>query len=238
MGWRIAIAKPIIALFFSIVPYRTAALDYSAMLTTTFFVAILLLTLSPGVDTLLVLRNSGRGGWRDGMLTTLGISSGLFVHACVSALGISVILLQSAWLFTALKLAGAVYLIWLGVMTLRGTLKSAQKSGPAAPAVEHQSLRPWRALREGLLSNVLNPKAVLFYMAFLPQFIDPTGSALLQSLLIALIHFGISMTWLCSLAWVTDRARQRMRFGRLGRALNAASGALLLLIGGTMLRNS
>jgi len=201
----------------------------------TFFVAILLLTLSPGVDTLLVLRNSARGGWRDGALTTLGISSGLFVHATISALGISVILLQSAWAFTLLKLAGAAYLIWLGLMTLRAAARRPASVLPVSSAAP-QSLKPWRSLYEGMLSNVLNPKAVIFYMAFLPQFIDPAGSALTQSLAMALIHFIVSMLWLCGLSLVADRAR-RLRMPRLGRAFNALNGLLLMMIGTMMARS-
>jgi RhtB (resistance to homoserine/threonine) family protein len=201
----------------------------------TFLLAILLLTLSPGVDTLLVLRNSARGGWRDGMLTTLGISSGLFVHATVSALGISVILLQSAWAFTLLKLAGAAYLLWLGFITLRSALRSGSAL-PTPALMQRQPLHVWRSLREGLLSNVLNPKAVMFYMAFLPQFIDPTGSAVQQSLLMALVHFTLSMLWLCGLAVIADQARRRLRMPRLGRTLNALNGVLLMLIGAAMTR--
>lgn len=201
----------------------------------TFFVAILLLTLSPGVDTLLVLRNSARGGWKDGALTTLGISSGLFVHATVSALGISVILLQSAWAFTLLKLAGALYLIWLGLMTLRSTLRSGTPP-TALTDTAAQPLRPWRSLREGMLSNVLNPKAVIFYMAFLPQFIDPAGSALVQSMAMALVHFSVSMLWLCGLSLVADRAR-RLRMPRLGRAFNAFNGLLFMLMGTLMAKS-
>lgn len=83
-----------------------------------FLVAITLLSISPGVDTLLVIRNTARGGVRDGVLTSLAICCGLFVHAAVSALGISLILLQSAWAFQLLKLAGAAYLVWLGVQGL------------------------------------------------------------------------------------------------------------------------
>ena len=202
-----------------------------------FLLAIVLLTLSPGVDTLLVLRNTARGGWRDGALTTLGISSGLFVHATVSALGVSVILLQSAWAFMLLKLVGAVYLIWLGLQTLRQALRQpTMAAANAALTQPRQALRPWRALREGVLSNVLNPKAVVFYMAFLPQFIDPERSTLLQSGLMALAHFAISMLWLCSLAVVTDLARRRLQRPLLGRLLNGINGLLLVVIGGALTR--
>lgn len=202
-----------------------------------FLLAIILLTLSPGVDTLLVLRNTARGGWRDGALTTLGISSGLFVHATVSALGVSVILLQSAWAFTLLKLAGALYLIWLGLQTLRQALRQPDPPGTVLSLPPRQPLRPWRALREGVLSNVLNPKAVVFYMAFLPQFIDPAHSALLQSALMALVHFIISMLWLVGVAVVADQARRRLKRPQLGRLFNGLNGLLLMLIGGALARS-
>ena len=80
----------------------------------TYLIAITLLTLTPGVDTMLIIRNTSRGGWRDGAVSSVGICTGLFVHATVSAVGISVILLQSAIAFSALKLVGAGYLVWLG----------------------------------------------------------------------------------------------------------------------------
>ena len=184
-------------------------------------------------DTLLVLRNSARGGWQDGMLTTLGISSGLFVHATVSALGISVILLQSAWAFTAIKLAGAIYLIWLGMVSLRSALRGFPSM--ATEGVPTRRLKLLRSLSEGILSNVLNPKPVIFYMAFLPQFIDPAGSALAQSLIMALIHFLISAVWLGSLALIAERAR-RLKMPRLGRVVNGLNGAALVAIGASLVR--
>lgn len=84
-----------------------------------FLIAITILTLTPGLDTALVIRNTTRGGFHDGAVTSLGICLGLFVHASFSALGISVILTQSAELFTLVKSVGAAYLIWLGISSLR-----------------------------------------------------------------------------------------------------------------------
>ena len=84
----------------------------------TFFIAITLLTLFPGVDSLLVVRNSSRGGWKDGVATSTGICGGLFIHALISALGISALLLQSALAFNILKLIGGGYLLWLGSWSL------------------------------------------------------------------------------------------------------------------------
>lgn len=169
----------------------------------TFLIAITLLTLAPGADTVLVIRNALRAGVADGFTTTLGICSGLFIHATVSAVGISLILLQSAFLFTGLKYLGAGYLLYLGFVTLR----DASRHEPLLTTAVSSEFIAARSLREGLLSNVFNPKPVVFYMAFLPQFIDPNGSALGQSLQLASIHFVISLLWLGCVALMANRMR-------------------------------
>jgi threonine/homoserine/homoserine lactone efflux protein len=197
----------------------------------TYLIAITLLTITPGVDTVLIIRNTTRGGWRDGFLSSLGICCGLFAHAVVSAVGISVILLQSAWAFQALKLAGAAYLVWLGLVSLR----SAARRGPPLPlngrplTVSRFSAR--RSLAEGFLSNVLNPKAVVFYMAFLPQFIDPAGSALQQSLALAGLHFAIAMVWQCLLASAVDRAKGYLQNQAVRRGLDGLTGTIMMGFG-------
>lgn len=198
-----------------------------------YVLAITLLTITPGVDTLLVMRNAGRGGLGDGCLTSLGICSGLFIHASLSALGISVLLVQTAWAFTGLKWLGALYLIWLGIGSLRQAFKPSSAPAPQVcacaddrrPVVWHQ------AFREGLFSNVFNPKTALFYMALLPQFIDPAGSALAQSLFLAAIHFGLAMVWQCGLAWVVVRFRGLGASARLKRALHLLTGGFFVAIG-------
>lgn len=143
-----------------------------------FIVAAALLTLSPGPDTMLVLRNTLRGGRSAGLRTTLGISSGLIVHATLSALGLSVILVQSAAAFEIVKLAGAGYLVWLGIQSLRAAVRG-QPPVAGAPAAG-----PQRPFREGLLTNVLNPKVAVFYLAFLPQFIATGDPVFLKPLLL------------------------------------------------------
>ncbi|WP_027857970.1 LysE family translocator [Marinobacterium jannaschii] len=201
----------------------------------TYIVAITLLSISPGVDTVLVLRNTARGGVKDGMLTNLGIGSGLFIHATVSALGISAILLQSAWAFTTLKLAGAAYLIWLGISSLRGAVKGTASLQIAAVTGR---CKPLRSLREGLLSNVLNPKPIVFYMAFLPQFIDPAGNVMLQSLFLAAIHFAISCSWQGGLVLLVNRARQVLAMPAVGSWLDGITGGAMVLLGGKLALDS
>ena len=128
--------------------------------------ALTLLTLTPGVDTLLVIRNTARGGWKDGFASSLGICSGLFVHALLSAVGISVILLQSALAFSLLKFLGAGYLAWLGLCSLRSAI--SHKGLATLPSTEARAAKfqLQRSLREGLLSNVLNPKTIVFTWLF------------------------------------------------------------------------
>lgn len=193
-----------------------------------FLVAIILLTISPGVDTLLVLRNTNRGGWKDGLVSSLGICSGLFVHATVSAVGISVILLQSAWAFSLLKLVGAIYLVWLGVQSLRSLGDSPLDS---TTLVKISGVNWGRSLREGLLSNVLNPKPVIFYMAFLPQFVNPDADLLLQSLSLAGIHFLIGMVWLSALTFTLHRLKGWRTGKRIEKIIQGITGGVMVALG-------
>ncbi|XKE46416.1 LysE family translocator [Halomonas organivorans] len=195
-----------------------------------FLLAITLLSITPGVDTLLVIRNTARGGVRDGVATSLAICTGLFVHAAVSALGISLILLQSAWAFAALKLVGAGYLVWLGLASL-GAVRRGQGLPVAGLATERRQVPLWRPLREGLLSNVLNPKTVVFYMAFLPQFIAPGDPALAKSLWLAGVHFLVANLWQIGVVLLVGRAGRWLARPAVSRWLNGVTGAVLVGFG-------
>ncbi|WP_043530306.1 LysE family translocator [Litchfieldella xinjiangensis] len=195
-----------------------------------FLVAITLLTMTPGVDTLLVIRNTTRGGLRDGTLTSLAICCGLFVHAAVSALGISIVLLQSAWAFGLLKLVGAAYLVWLGLQSLA----SARRGQPlpiAGVSCSKKQVPIWVPLREGFLSNVLNPKTVVFYMAFLPQFIAPDDPALAKSLWLAGVHFVIANVWQIGIAIMVGSAGRWLSKRWVSRSLEGATGGVMILFG-------
>ena len=205
--------------------------DMDPQLLATYLIAVTLLSITPGVDTLLVIRNAARGGWRDGMLSSLGICSGLFVHAMISAVGISVILLQTSWAFSVLKLCGAAYLIWLGMNNWRNVFDRTQAPFIGAIAVGSHPFKPLRSLQEGFLSNVLNPKTAVFYMAFLPHFINPAESAMLQSLALAGIHFVIAMVWQCALALAVNRAKALLQKPRVGQVFGGLTGSLLIGLG-------
>ncbi|MDX2322200.1 MAG: LysE family translocator [Moritella sp.] len=198
-----------------------------------FLIAITILTLTPGLDTVLVIRNSSRSGHIDGCVTSLGICSGLFVHAMFSALGISAILLQSADLFQVVKWIGAAYLIWLGFTSLLAVYKGHNKL--TIGEEEQTTFSARRSLREGFLSNVLNPKTAIFYLAFLPQFIDLNYSPILQSLTMASIHFLIAMIWQCSLAFAINSAKNLLKNNAVISWMEGAVGMVLILLGTKLL---
>jgi RhtB (resistance to homoserine/threonine) family protein len=188
-----------------------------------------LLTVSPGADTFLVVRNALRGGRRDGWLTVAGICSGLFVHAVLSAIGVSALLAHSATAFFALKVAGAAYLAWLGFQSLRS---ATRKTGDAPPTgVAPAQVPAGRSLREGFLTNLLNPKVIVFYLALLPQFISPGDAVLPKSLLLTAIHFLEGIVWLGFVAWGVDRSRRFFLRPSLRRTMDALCGTILVALG-------
>lgn len=194
-----------------------------------FLIAITILTLTPGLDTAVVIRNTSRSGMKDGCVTSFGICLGLFVHATFSAIGISAILLQSAEAFQIMKWVGAAYLIYLGINGLRSTLKGG--SSLKLSDTSHDKFQLKRSLREGFLSNVLNPKTAVFYLAFLPQFIDPEYSPFIQSLLMATIHFFIAMAWQCGLAGAINFAKRLVQNGSIMTWMEGLTGVVLIGLG-------
>ena len=194
----------------------------------TFLIAITLLTMTPGADTMIVIRNTLRGGARDGLVSSLGICLGLFVHATLSAVGISAILLYSATAFMLLKTIGALYLLWLGLSSLR-SFWNAKKMHQKA--VEKKPFSFWASLQEGFLSNVLNPKAVIFYMAFLPQFISPEGSPLLQSMFLASLHFIVATIWQGILIMMICSANGFIMKKSVRKSMDFIAGSVMVLLG-------
>ena len=187
------------------------------------------LTIAPGADTILVLKNSVRGGRFYGWMTIAGILSGCLVHAVLSAVGLSVILMRSALAFQVVKFAGAAYLIWIGIRTFRSGGGDETAPDPESPVRMGASLAS--AFREGLMTNVLNPKVSVFYLAFLPQFISPGDPVLTKSVLLACIHSLLGAVWLGTLAAVAARGRVWMSRPRVRRAISRASGAVLVGLG-------
>ena len=198
-----------------------------------FVVVATLLAVTPGADTLLVVRNVLTRGRLAALATVAGIAGGCVVHAVLSAVGVSLILVRSAEAFAVLRWCGAAYLIVLGVQSARRWWRG-DDGAPASSDPRAAAVRPARRLRsfvEGLLTNVLNPKVGIFYLAFLPQFVGPGDPVLERSLLLAALHIGIGVVWLSVLTLGVGRIRPLVE-SRLWRArLEGVSGAVLIGLG-------
>lgn len=182
-----------------------------------------LLAVTPGADMALVMRNTLAGGLRGAWQTILGIESGVIVHAIASSAGLSVILARSATAFSVVKIAGAAYLVYLGVQSIR----HAGAPLPKASAAQRGRSR----FIEGLLTDVLNPKVALFFLTFLPQFISPGEAVLRKSLLLAGIHIVISGIWLTLYAAFITGISGYLSRARVRQKLEAVTGGLLILVG-------
>jgi threonine/homoserine/homoserine lactone efflux protein len=147
-----------------------------------FLLSAVLLNITPGQDTLYIVGRSIAQGRRAGLLSVFGISSGAVIHTLAAAFGLSAVLATSASAFTVVRLVGAAYLVFLGIRMWFD--RSAISRSPAEPAPSHS----WGIYRDGLLTNLLNPKVALFFLAFLPQFVDP----LAHCKLIAFLFLGAS----------------------------------------------
>ncbi len=182
----------------------------------------LVIVVTPGPDMALVLRNSIRGGRPAAYRTILGTGVGLIGWATASAVGIAAVLAASATVFTALKLAGAVYLVYLGVQTLL-----VLRRGEAHDRVESKR-GAGSPFRQGLVTNLLNPKLAVLFTTLLPQFISADDPAFAKSLLLAAVFVALGMAWLVLYVHLIDAvARSR----RVRQAMQAATGAVLIALG-------
>lgn len=195
-----------------------------------FFVVATVLTIMPGADMALIARSVLTSGRRAGYIMSLGIASGLLVHAVASALELSAILMTSATLFSAVKWMGAAYLVVLGVLSLRRAFLPVD-AGPVATRADGGRSSVVHALLQGLLSNLLNPKVALFYLTLLPQFIRPGDPVLARSLLLAGIHVVVGLAWLFLYTYFLGRLGEMLRRPRVRRALESVTGLLLIGFG-------
>jgi threonine/homoserine/homoserine lactone efflux protein len=192
-----------------------------------FVAAGVLLNLAPGQDTFYILGSSIARGRRIGIASALGISAGCIVHTLAAALGLSAILATSATAFTVVKLAGAAYLIYLGVRALIGPADAP--SATAAAGTTGAAL----AFRRGVLTNVMNPKVALFFLALLPQFIDPASETKVAAFIALGLTFVATGTVWC-LVLALAAARVRGFFAGHPRAfvhMSRAVGAVFVLLG-------
>ena len=199
-----------------------------------FIGAGLLLNITPGVDMALVVRCSAAQGFKAGAAAALGVSAGCGVHIAAAALGVSAVLAGSPTAFAVLRWIGAAYLVWLGLGLLRSTSGAASATTDGAPAQALRALR--RLFWQGFLTNALNPKVALFFLAFVPQFIaaDATRPALAFVLLGGVFVVNstvVSLLIAAGASALRQRLAQRPAMQGVGRWLNRGVGAVFVALG-------
>ncbi len=201
-----------------------------------FAAAVFVLNATPGVDFLLTVSRTLQGGVRAGVAAALGINAGCVVHALAAAFGLAALLALHPQAFQVIQWSGAAYLVWLGVGLLRQALRSGGVQAAAGPgAVERQPW--WTDFRAGLLTNVLNPKVALFFLAFLPQFVpagspDKTASFLLLGAWFVVQGF----VFLMALVGVAARLSRLQASDAARRWLNGLGGLLFIALAVRILR--
>ncbi|MFF5448278.1 LysE family translocator [Streptomyces sp. NPDC012888] len=187
-------------------------------------VITVLAVISPGADFAMVVRNSYLYGRRTGLLAAAGVAAGVLVHVSYTMLGVGLLIASSTALFTAIKLAGAAYLVYVGVRTFRARAEVTVDL-EAAPG-----LTPLGALRSGFLTNVLNPKTTLFVVATFTQVVEP-GTPVWQQAGYGLFMSAAHLGWFGAVALFFSNARLRERMLRAQKALNRAIGSVLVGLG-------
>lgn len=192
-----------------------------------FLIASIILNITPGSDTIYVLSRSIAQGRRTGIYSVLGTSAGCVIHTVLAALGLSVILAQSALVFMIVKIAGAIYLGYLGL-----TMLLAKDTLAAAPT--QAAMSPKDTFWQGLIIDVLNPKVALFFLSFLPQFIDPQNSYGMIPFLILGISFIVTgALWLLCVVYFSAKVTTFLR--EKTNVMNKVCGSIYLLLGAKLL---
>lgn len=188
----------------------------------TYLVACAVMVVVPGPDTAFVLGQTLARGRRAGWVATCGIYAGASVHITLAALGVSTAVAASPVLFEAVRLVGATYLLWLGVLALCAAFRRDRSALTAAPPAR-------RAFVQGMLTNLLNPKVTMFFLAFLPQFVDPArGPVWLQMMLLGPLLPLLSVPFFAAVIVGADRVAARVSAGPGVRWLHGATGAIFV----------
>jgi RhtB (resistance to homoserine/threonine) family protein len=188
-----------------------------------------LVIVTPGPDTALVTKNALLYGRRAALATSVGVNVGLLVWTVTSALGVAAIVHESATVFTVLKLVGAAYLIWLGIQALRVAGRHVAPTANAGGDTRRIDAR--RAFRQGLFSNLANPKIAAFFTSLLPQFIASGHPVLVPFLLLGGLFVAMTLTWLCAYALMAARAGGLLTRPRVKAALDRVTGLVLVGLG-------
>jgi len=190
----------------------------------------ILVIVTPGPDTAMTIRNTLLGGQKGGVATALGVATGQLVWALAASLGIVALLVASEPLFAAVKYAGAAYLIYLGVQSLIAAWH-ARTAVPSADTRSTRHLAPSAAYRQGVISDLGNPKMAVFFASVLPQFAQPGGGMLSTLVLLGLVFCLMTLVWLAFYAVALATAGEMLRRPRIRRALEGLTGIVLIALG-------
>ena len=191
-----------------------------------FVAAASILTITPGLDTALVLRAAATGGPRPAAFAGLGIALGCLVWGGAVSIGLGALLAASPAAFTALKWAGAAYLLWLG-----GKLLFRPRDSFGGADTGSSRIGPWQSFRQGLLTNLLNPKVGVFYVTFLPQFVPAGVGVAAFSFLLAAIHVVLGLIWFAALIAATVPVSRFLRKPRVVKTLDRVTGGVFVAFG-------
>lgn len=199
-----------------------------------FMITGIVLNMTPGSDTLYILGRTLSQGRTAGFMSVLGIVSGACIHTAFAAFGLSVILMKSAMAFNVVKWLGAAYLIYLGIRTL---LSKSQNEMKVERSLDRKMLK--KIYMQGLITNVLNPKVALFYLAFLPQFISPSNEyGSLPFVILGLTFIFNGTVWCIILVLVSDYMTGKVRKSKMSVYLNKITGAIFVFLGVKLLRTN
>ena len=194
-----------------------------------FATAVLAIVVSPGPDTVLILRYALTSGQKAGFAAVAGVQLGLILHTLLAVLGISLIIASSPLLFRSVAIAGAAYLAWLGLQAFReGGLMTLD--GPRQP------VSAIKACRDAILTNILNPKVIILFLALLPNFVAvERGNVPAQLITLSAALISINVAWQAPMAWAANGIRRRLLRPRVQRAVSRVTGTILLTFAGLLL---
>lgn len=193
--------------------------------------AALVLAITPGPGIFYVAARTLSGGRAEGIASSFGTGLGGMVHVLAGSLGVSALVLASAELFTALKLVGAAYLVWIGFRTIQSARRDAASALAGAPVASPMGAR--RAFHEGVLVEALNPKTAAFFLAFVPQFVNPgAGSVAIQFVVLGTVSVALNTLVDVVVAFAASRIRSGAAARpKLVRRLREGAGAVMILLG-------
>lgn len=196
-----------------------------------FLAVSIVVIVTPGQDTALTIRSAMLGGRRGGIFTALGVSTGQAIWALATSAGVVALLLASEPLFLALRYAGAAYLVFLGLQSLWAAFHPHAAGRPIVGRNPRRALTPSKAYRQGVISNLGNPKMAAFFTSLLPQFAPQDGPAFVTLLALGLLFSVMTLIWLTGYAFAVARASNLLQRPRVRRVLDGVTGAALVALG-------